>query len=220
MRMPACDGFRAELERALERGEAGALPELVGHAHLVACDACRARLDEELALDALLAIEPGAGPPVGLAARLQTRLTRLMHEHGDVRLDELLGRVPAPVPPRDLARRVLAALVAERTPAARPRRIGLALAAALLLLVAGAWLFGRSRSAPRPPELAHGLMEAGEPEAELLEALDALENWELVTSDDLELVLAGLDPLDTSVLELGAEPELGEDPQLGDEIGG
>ena len=69
--------------------------------------------------------------------------------------------------------------------------------------------------------------EPDEPEApvvahvddELLEALDVLENWELLTSDDLDLMLAELDAVDWTLLEYGSE-EIEADGGDAEERGG
>ncbi len=193
MKTPECDGFRAELARALERGEAQPLST---HGHLFSCRACRSRLEEETALDALLLSWPRVALPAHLARRVLSRLAR---ERAEARLDDLLGRVPEPVPPRDLGPRVLADLAARRAPA----RPWLAVAAVLLVCLGGALLFRRVFF-PASPE-RNGLVVEAEPEPELLEALEVLENWEVVTSDDLDLLLAELDPIEWTLLELGAD---------------
>lgn len=186
-----CEEFRRTLGRALEQGEAA--PRLEGHEHLLTCRACRALLEGEAALDELLAAWPQVSLPLDLARRV---LARLAPARADARLDALLDLVPAPQAPAHLARRVLESLARERRAWRRsrssPRRPVLVAAAVMVLLSGGALLF-------------RYLGGDSSIEPELLEALDALENWDVVTSEDLDLLLAELDPVDWALLELGEE---------------
>ena len=115
------------------------------------------------------------------------------------------------------------------------------LAAAAVLVLSGsvwlAWLLGDRRElgtgreretaelpvelrldpAPDRTELASGDppggpdVAAGDVDPELLAALDVLEDWEALTSDDLDLLLGELDALDWALLEHADEVGLGED---------
>ena len=153
----------------------------------------------------------------------------------EARLDALLDQWTDPEVPADLAARVLARVPRARMPRARmPRegaarrmagaRLVLALAAATVLaFVGGWWLRARSGSEGTDPgirvasrdadgsrgasplEQGVALAEPEEPSLELLEALDALENWELLTTDEVDLLLAGLDLDDEALFELETE---------------
>lgn len=279
----ACARFRARLARLLSGHVAArALDELSWHEHLLACGECRELLEQEHALDQLLAslprpelspelaqrvlakLEPQraseaaldkllelstADSPGGLARSVLAGLERERSLERDQRaLDRLLERVPAPVPPADLAARVLATARFERErQAARPanaptntsvapriRRFALAAGLALALGLTSLWLATRSERAS--DELAQAepatrrdsspgesrLVDAtrtesarDEPSPELLAALDLLESWELVASDDLDVQLNALDSLDelllsTLSLSTGAESDAGD----------
>jgi hypothetical protein len=200
----------AEFRNALEAALAG--PELRRAAlaqdpHLAACASCRAELAREQRLERALAAVPAVAVPPALARRL---LARLAPERGAAtgdELDELLARVPPPRVPAGLAGTVLANLAPER---ARPHRGGWSSQAWLLAAAAGlvlGWLLLVRRAAPeeiRPEELARAALEADE---ELLAY--ALERWELLHDEDLDLWLASLDPVDELLMEVaGEEPWL------------
>ena len=114
-----CSAFRARLAEALEgpsgagaaagAGGPPALARLSWHEHLPGCAACRALLEGEDALEALLESLPRPELPPALAARV---LARLRPERA---LDALLELDRAtPAPPAGLAGSVLAALAAHR----------------------------------------------------------------------------------------------------------
>ncbi len=165
-------------------------------------------------LEDLLALADEPVVPSGLSQRV---LAGVRDRELDA-LDVVLGRLPEPVVPSDLAARTLRALAPQRAePAAAgkllafPRAL-LASAAAAAVLVAGLlwFVFGRERDASSlaPTENdAPFVVDADEVvDPELLDALDVLENWEAVTSDDLDLLLAELDAIDLALLEHGDEP--------------
>ncbi len=109
--------------------------------------------------------------------------------------------------------RVLAGLRAERAPAKWTllRGRGLALAAAvlaLLLTIAGRALLFRESSTPE--EVAYIRTELID-EDELI--VYALENWELLMSDDIEVYMASLDPSERILLELEDLDELMEETE-------
>lgn len=177
------------------------------------------------ALDRLLELDLAEAAPAGLAARVRSALAGARAEAHAVelaeeragaaarRLDRLLELVPAPPAAPGLAQRVLAGLAAAREAerGAPVRRAGALLAgrpvtrwAAAAAVVVGLGL-GLSRllaPAERPaPELARRL----EVDVELLSSLDVLENWDLLTSTDLDVLLAELDAFDEELLSLPAE---------------
>jgi hypothetical protein len=233
----SCARFRASLERALGgRPAANEGLGLAWHEHLLACAGCRTLLEAEEALEALLATLPAPRLPARLSERVLARLAAASAQDRErdldrlleldrssgapaglardvlarLALERLLDALPAPRPPAGLSERVLAALApARRAPARRRRARRLALfaaAAALVLALARLGSLGRATD-PTPSRLA-----VGEVEPELLATLDVLENWELLMADDLDLLLASLDPVDEALLELGVEPALGEIP--------
>ena len=170
----------------------------------------RARADDQR-LETLLELDRVEAPPGGLAAGV---LARLESARSDPRLDALLDAVPAPRAPAGLEARVLSRL-------ARHRRRGwrrlaslppaLRFAAAALVLASGALLLWRAGAAPQPPAPVAQIARP-EPPPELLEALDLLESWELIASDDLDVLLASLDPLEDELLLLDLEQEPREPP--------
>jgi len=212
--------------------------------HLAVCGDCRGLLATEDALDELLALDgaadaaPPAPPPPGLAGRvleaLETEREAARAERG---LDLLLDGLPAPVAPVGLGASVIEGLAAERasvvlrpSPMQRGRspralRTVLALAAALLALLAWRpWTRG-----PAPFSLEGGV-EGGvegavevvargvadeEVDDELLASLDVLENWELLTSPELELLLADVDLVESELWSLDASAEEGAEEDEG-----
>lgn len=160
--------------------------------------------DEELRLDTLLGLAGAIEPPTHLADQVLAALSPAL-QRSDAALDRLLDRVPRPAVPTGLAERVLAGLDAElatpvqshlqppvprRSAPHQPRlltgsRTRVFLAAAGLALLAGAasWFLR-----PDVPQL--GFAWGDEPPREFLEALPVLENFELLTSDDLDFLLA------------------------------
>ncbi|MEN8162102.1 MAG: hypothetical protein ABFS41_18675 [Myxococcota bacterium] len=211
MNEPACTAFRRALGSALApRGARGEPPEdveLGWHEHLLACPSCRAFLAAEQALDVLLATLPRPRLSGDLARRVLARLAgaRAPERTGE-RLDDLLDLLPSPAAPDDLAARTLRGLAPERQGGRRSgRRLrlvrrGRRVAAAVLVVASVLWLVLGGRDEPQPEGRV-----AGEVEDELLETLDVLENWELLMSDDLDLVLAELDAVDWTLLEYGSE---------------
>ena len=125
----ACTDFRELLERALCE-PAAELQPLSWHEHLNACPECRRVLEEEEALEYLLASLPAPQLPEALIERVLARL-RGEHETGgldtlldldhldepaglpdrvlsELELDRLLARVPEIEPPAGLGAGVLA----------------------------------------------------------------------------------------------------------------
>jgi len=227
-----CRSFRRELERVLAR--AHSLVELSWSEHLLGCAACRALLEEEEALETLLGSLPEPALPADLAERVLARLRRGLAE-GDP-LDSVLEAVGSPEVPRDLASDLLGSLrldralellpdpevppaLAERTLLGlrrhrRSRRPQLVLAAAAAVLVLG-WigtrLVTRGEGPRRPLQQVAALPVAPE-DAELLEYLDVLEDWELLVSEDLDVMLSSLDPVDEMLLDW---TETSEGPEEG-----
>ena len=139
-----CRDFRELLERALSQPSAKLEP-LAWHEHLGACAECRTVLEEEEALEQLLASLPLPALPEDLTDRVLARL-RDEHERTDLdslleldqpdepdgltervldelELDRLLARVPEPEVPAGLSGRVLAGLEPERSASATSRKI-------------------------------------------------------------------------------------------------
>lgn len=216
----ACTAFRRALASALAGvhadapetpgGERAREVELGWHEHLLACPSCRAFLAAEQALDGLLATLPRPRLPGDLARRVLARLEDARAQEGrrrrdgpEARLDDLLDQLPRPAPPEDLAARTLRGLAAERKAGWRLRVLpsaGWRVAAGVLFAAALSWwAFGR-RDEPEG-----GSPVVGHVEDELLETLDVLENWELLMSDDLDLMLAELDAVDWTLLEYGSD---------------
>jgi hypothetical protein len=108
-----CKPFRDELTRALEQQDP--LAGLVFHGHLALCPHCRKLLEEERALDLLLAEAPRPRMPEEVVARL---LRRLAEERAAATLDHLLERVESPTAPSGLSARVLRGIAATRREAA------------------------------------------------------------------------------------------------------
>lgn len=214
--MSACVHFRVELERALASSP-GALAPLARHAHARSCAECRAELAREGALEALLARLPAPEAPPALAQRVLECLADervgavppAAHPgHGaqeETELDELLARLPVPRAPVGLAGRVLKRVAPARVPA-RPgsaRRAWLLLAAAVLLGGLTTWAWSMLRPAAPRVDLAQGTDAELEAEEELLAY--AVERWELLQDEDLDLWLASLDPVDELLIEFAAD---------------
>ena len=156
-------------------------------------------------LDPLLEHDVTDTPP-DLAERV---LRGLEPERVEARLDRLLDLAGPVETPPDLAERVLGGIAAAREHAlpARPRlvrtrRALLAVAAVLALLLLARRFAGPEHGSPGSPE------ESAQVDPELLACLDLLENWELVTDDELELALAELDEVDTALFESARDLEL------------
>jgi hypothetical protein len=221
----SCAPFRAELERALA-GPGGALARMTEDAHVHSCPGCRAELARELGLERLLERVPAPEIPPELAQRV---LVALAGERGEGRLsglttrstfptagalgaddlDVLLERVPAPNVPAGLAQRVLRGVEPAR--ARRSRRSGalvLAAAAVLILVTLWAWTVGRDAGARR------GLPSDAELELDEELLAYAVERWELLHDEDLDVWLASVDPLDELLMGY-AEGEAWLEPLLG-----
>jgi len=211
-----CAEFRIALEAALA-GPARRRETLAADPHLASCASCRAELAREQRLERALAALPEVPAPPALARRLLARLAPERATGGGEldELDELLARVPQPRVPPGLAGTVLAGLAPERARAHRrgwSGRGGWSSQAWLLAAAAGlvlGWLLLVRRAAPdeiRQEELARAAL-ALEADEELLAY--ALERWELLHDEDLDLWLASLDPVDELLMEVaGEEPWL------------
>jgi hypothetical protein len=89
----------------------------------------------------------------------------------------------------------------------------LRLAAALALLVGGAlglraWIGRPADTTEEVPTSRDALASAELPPSELLESLDLLESWELITDESIDVALTSLDTVDEVLLEI----DLGKDP--------
>ncbi len=109
---PTCRAFRLLLERRLAgRATRERLSDLAWHEHLFACLDCRALLEDEEALESLLASlpEPRLAPVVR-----QRVLARLRFAREEEWLDRMLDRAVSDAPPANLACGVLAGLAWRR----------------------------------------------------------------------------------------------------------
>lgn len=156
-------------------------------------------------LDRLLDGLPAAAPR-GLSTRV---LAGLQEDRSEAALDELLGRWTVEPAPARLADRTLARLALARRAPPR-RRLALQLAAALLLALGlgAGWRMLRAPAGTTRGLALDPLVENTPPQ-ELLEALDLLESWDLLTDPALEVALSGLDEADLILLEIDGE----RDPQ-------
>ena len=194
----ACTDFRELLERALCE-PAAELQPLSWHEHLNACPECRSVLEEEEALEYLLASLPAPQLPEALVERVLLRLrgenapaeldTLLDLDHLDepaglpdrvlseLELDRLLARVPEIEPPAGLSARVLAALESGRHEKIAPiytlRRLA-ALAATLLALPGFLALRGGDEPDPAPEDGLAGGPAQEQPSDEMLALMDIL----------------------------------------------
>ena len=198
-----CTEFRAALEEALAGPEQRRV-QLSRHPHPARCAICRAELEREQKLERALDAVPVPKMPPDLVHGLQARLETMRGAPDE--LDGLLARVPAPRVPPQLAETVLDRLATERP--ARRRRLGLVwlAAAAAAALLAWAWLARRAEPDEIREELARAavVLDADE---ELL--VYALERWELLHDEDLDLWLASLDRVDQYLMEVAeGEPWL------------
>ena len=221
-----CADFRELLERALCE-PAAQLQPLAWHEHLNVCPECRSLLEEEEALEHLLASLPEPRLPEALVDRV---LSRLRDEHStadldvlldleridepegltvrvldELELDRLLARVPEIEPPSGLSARVLAALESERREkTARVFPLGrFAALAASLLAVLGLWAL-RGDDKIEPP-LADGSADQT-PSDEMLALLDILGEETLWVDDawkgdDMIDIALSLDEGDELLLE-------------------
>jgi hypothetical protein len=217
--MSPCAPFRAELERALA-GPAGELARLARHEHVLACGSCRAELARERDLERLLDRLPAPAVPSALARRVRARLANERGEPlavaddtepAESELEKLLERVPAPRVPAGLGERVLRGVAAEREARrAKPeRRAWLLVAAAVLLAALALWGWNAlPRVAPRG-EVAQGAPAMLEDDEELVAY--AVERWELLHDEDLDLLLASLDPADELLIEYAVDESWLED---------
>jgi len=226
-----CREFQRSLAAAL--GEGSRMPSALGwHEHLLGCEACRALLASEEALDALLESLPEPALAPGVAARVLARLASerdgldllldalpaaapgglssrvlsgLRDERADAALDALLERWTPEPAPADLAARTLSRLrLARRAPVRRKLALRLAAAALVLVGLGAAW---RALGTPSPVQAPDALVDSAPP-AELLEAFDLLDSWDLLTDPSLEVALTSLDEADALLLEI----ERGRDP--------
>ena len=217
-----CQNFRGLLERVLCE-PATELEPLEWHEHLAVCAECRTLLEEEEALEQLLASLPAPALPEALADRV---LARLRREHSpedldalldieqlegptgltervldELELDRLLARIPVPVVPAGLSARILTGLEPERrAPAGRalPVRRLVPIAASLLALLGFFALRGDDEI--EPPVAVAPVDER--PSEEFLAVMDLLGDESLWLDDVSEIDIAlSLDESDELLLE-------------------
>ena len=210
----ACQSFRDALERLRAEGEELARLAADPHARASAptgAAAVRGEVARDERLDGLLARWSLPAAPAGLARRVLAGVEPERARDpvsGDAEIDDLLERDAGIRTPAGLSARVLAGLAAER-PALRPasprrfrRAVLVAAAVALVFAARYAWRSGERQEAllaPRAPETAESAGTDTESE-ELL--VYALERWDLLHDDDLDVWLASLDPVDEMLVEL------------------
>lgn len=197
-----CAQFRAELAEALA-GLEERRAALARHAHVAECAGCRSELRREQRLEHALALVSEPEAPRDLARNV---LAQLGPARGAAQeeLERLLARIPPPHVPAGLAEDVLAGLAPARSVrgSRAPWAWLVALAAGLLIL----WGLLPRRNEPDEirEELARAALEL-EADEDLL--VYALERWELLHDEDLDLWLASLDPVDEALMEV-AEDDL------------
>lgn len=166
-----------------------------------------------VSLDALLERDAEFAAPNELAARVlagleQSRTAEVARV--DDALDRLLDRAGDVAVPERLGRRVLAALASERAPARRKvlawRRSTWALAAAAVLVVSlVVWLAKRREGVDVRPIIVQDqptTTPTATPDAQMLAALDVLENWDLLMqSDDVDALLSTIGTADEVLLD-------------------
>ncbi len=120
-------------------------------------------------------------------------------------LENVLGRLPAPLVPAGLAGRVLQGLAEAREPrrAKSARRVWLLRAAAAFFVGLAFWAWTVLRPVAPRVDLAQGTAAELEADEELLAY--AVERWELLQDEDLDLWLASLDPVDELLIEFAAD---------------
>lgn len=227
---PACRAI-LEAEEALEHFLAS-LPAPTLPADLTARVLARLSAEREAVLDELLELDEVASAP-DLSDRVLAGLGEDRAREAELRrLDTLLARVEAPDTPVDLPDRVLHGLAKARTPRSRlallrgggitvRASVGAAAAAALVLIFS-LWKLGQGadegqdfRRADdvvvevRPEPQTRGGDFESEPDREMLAALDVLEEWDLLLDEDIDVLLASLDPVEEELLNLAYDEEDG-----------
>jgi hypothetical protein len=237
------------------RRDRASLDVLGWHEHLLACADCRRELAAEEALEILLDSLPEPRLPQELAERVLARLklrpqrdgldelleraaldvdapalarrvlAGLAAERAEIALDRLLECVPTPEAPADLPERVLANLALARRSRHRAPRRWIATAAAVLLVLGGAWtlrIWLRDHETAEPKPLVATVQSQGPnaqeprdptatPPDELLASLSVLESWDLLNSENIDVMLSNLDASDELLLELSSELDAGAD---------
>ncbi|MBI5434849.1 MAG: hypothetical protein HZA52_18600 [Planctomycetes bacterium] len=183
-----------------------------------------ARLKLRPAGDGLDALLERADPAIASPTLARRVLAGIAAERAEIALDRLLERVPAPEVPAELAVRTLSrlALARRRRTAFSGPRLWLTAAAAAVIVLGGAWslrawLRGATPVDPQPivenatPEQAPRIESLAAPSDELLASLSVLESWELLNSDNIDVMLSSLDASDELLLELSSElsPDFG-----------
>jgi hypothetical protein len=217
-----CKDFRSALEaELLGRPSQRKLVGLSWHAHLLSCGECRALLEKEEALEALLASLPEPRLPEALARRV---LVALQEDRAvEVRLDHLLDLDLKPAP-AGLAAEILARLAPERAAREAPLDALLDLDRAIEIPVGlsarvlrGLRIHRRTpsfrRIRPWTYAAAAGLLVVGlflyrssrakepPPDPQMLAAIDVLEQWDLLMQDDVDVLLSTLGPADEALLD-------------------
>lgn len=219
----SCRAFRELLEQALFEDSSKRL-ELSWHEHLSTCPDCCRMLEEEDALDSLLASLPSPALPEALAGRVLARLReqresealdallemdQLREPEGlagrikdELALERLIGLDKGVDVPAGLKDRVLAAARADSQAPVFTLRKLVPLAASLLALLG---LFALSRDEASEPLTAGGAAEQA-PSSEMLALLDLLGDetvWEdnLWEGDEVIDLALELDESDELLLE-------------------
>lgn len=229
----SCTGFRSALEHALRGAKGKRTAELAWHEHLLGCSECQELLQSEEALEELLASLPEPRLPDDLTRRVLLRLER--ERTAGARLDDLLDSSPLPAAPAGLGERVLSSLRAERQEQGLDDLLDRAPAPQVPAALASSVLAGLEAERHEVPRTTLRLLRGGRPwvglaaaavvvvalgvlwrrgdeeavvvDEAVLANLEVLENWDALMSDDLDLYLASLDPVDWTLLELEAEQD-------------
>jgi hypothetical protein len=182
--------------------------------------------DEEADLDRLLERDEETLAPASLAARVLAGLERereLVHARAnDPRavdpLDALLDRGRDVRVDPALPRRVLERLAPARRPIARPFVLlrpawAIALAASLAVALLAWAMWPKKAEVKHTDVVQNGVRSthtndtevASAPDAQMLAALEVLENWDLLMQGDVDVLLSTIEPADEVLLEYADE---------------
>lgn len=170
----------------------------------------------ERSLDALLELDTTFAAPQDLARRVLAGLEKdraIVPARAADPLDRLLDHAGRVDVPHGLERRVLKRLARERVPVRRPilawrRSTWIAAAAAVVVVALSVWMAKHREPVPPGPVLVDDPRTRGAtaPDAQMLAALDVLENWDLLMQPgDVEPLLSTLPAADEVLLELEDE---------------
>lgn len=213
-RLRAAHAHEHGLEALLERDRELDVPEALARDTLAKLASARgeARLDALLASD-LVTVPHDLARRVAAGARAEAALDRVLALDRDV------------ATPAGMSSRVLASLASERAHVhavarrsrfalLRTRGVWFAAAAALVATLA-LWLARPKASASPEPQVVEdstrssdpsrrgvpAQLDSSTPDAQMLAALDVLEHWDLLMTNDVDVLLSTLAPADEAVLQ-------------------